>query len=418
MLLALVGVLGLEYGLSGALALCGWCSSGSGQEPRTTLRSVHSHREAMQLLGLPTDQSPKPHELRQAFRQMVKRIHPDRPGGDASKLQDAKEAYDILSGKIRPTPRGIVKAPVPPPFQGVEHGWVPHNARPPQHAYEVWQEIGYNPYSGHCYGGDNSDRQAPSEEFTPSPAPPPPARPPVESTEGTSWSHYALAGMFALLVGVGPMTVPQPDLVLDEGSQQHGLEYAIAAAVAKTENTPLLLARGLGTSAFELASAKVPIVHGQERQLAVQQRARLVVETLKAALDEPQDEEGPPKFQAIAAVVHEEHLPSIESLLADGQLGHLESSTVSGRKVVRAERSDTGQKVLLVGASQQGNTGRRMEDLKDMIREASPGMVMLDMSEATWLKQCEDFTIWTGADVRSEMQTIDPFDLKGFHPEA
>jgi len=63
---------------------------------------------AARLLGVDDWQDPQ--ALKTAFRTAVKRVHPDRPGGDAGRLRAVIEAYDLLKAPAparspRPAPR-------------------------------------------------------------------------------------------------------------------------------------------------------------------------------------------------------------------------------------------------------------------------------------------------------------------------
>lgn len=48
-----------------------------------------------QILGVPEDASEE--EIKRAFRELAKKYHPDRPGGDAEKFKKIVEAYRVLS---------------------------------------------------------------------------------------------------------------------------------------------------------------------------------------------------------------------------------------------------------------------------------------------------------------------------------
>jgi curved DNA-binding protein len=53
-----------------------------------------SHAEARAVLGL--GPAPGPHDVRSAFRDAAKRVHPDRPGGDAEQFRHVLDAYHRL----------------------------------------------------------------------------------------------------------------------------------------------------------------------------------------------------------------------------------------------------------------------------------------------------------------------------------
>lgn len=64
-------------------------------------------RRARELLGVAANASPG--ELRRAFRNRAKSVHPDRDGGDAEAFRRLVEAYDILRGG--PVPETFLRQP-------------------------------------------------------------------------------------------------------------------------------------------------------------------------------------------------------------------------------------------------------------------------------------------------------------------
>ena len=68
---------------------------------------------AAHLLGV--DAACGPDALRAAFRAAVKRVHPDRPGGDAEQLRAVIEAYEHLRARTALQPVTSVR-PAPPPI--------------------------------------------------------------------------------------------------------------------------------------------------------------------------------------------------------------------------------------------------------------------------------------------------------------
>lgn len=68
-------------------------------------------RQARELLGVAAAASPG--ELRRAFRNQAKRVHPDRAGGDAEAFRQTVLAYEILRGR----PTGDSSSQAPPSVQ-------------------------------------------------------------------------------------------------------------------------------------------------------------------------------------------------------------------------------------------------------------------------------------------------------------
>jgi hypothetical protein len=61
---------------------------------RTVGNSGPTPAEAYRVLGLDADADPE--EVRQAYRQKVKSVHPDRESGDEEQFKRVKEAYEVL----------------------------------------------------------------------------------------------------------------------------------------------------------------------------------------------------------------------------------------------------------------------------------------------------------------------------------
>ncbi len=59
--------------------------------------SYEKIQEALEILGLPTLITKE--DIKRRYKELVKRYHPDR-GGDAKKLQEIKEAYELLTEYI------------------------------------------------------------------------------------------------------------------------------------------------------------------------------------------------------------------------------------------------------------------------------------------------------------------------------
>ena len=64
-----------------------------------------SARDAQSLLGL--EPNAEPERLRGAYLAAVKAAHPDRPGGDAERLRQVIEAYDVLRLNPKGTPSSL-----------------------------------------------------------------------------------------------------------------------------------------------------------------------------------------------------------------------------------------------------------------------------------------------------------------------
>ncbi|WP_246045625.1 J domain-containing protein [Halorussus ruber] len=72
----------------------GGARAGSRGRARTVGNSGPTPAEAYRVLGLDADADPE--EVRQAYRQKVKSVHPDRESGDEEQFKRVKEAYEVL----------------------------------------------------------------------------------------------------------------------------------------------------------------------------------------------------------------------------------------------------------------------------------------------------------------------------------
>ncbi|WP_333586141.1 J domain-containing protein [Phenylobacterium sp.] len=89
-----------------------------------------SVREARKALGVGAQATPG--ELRRAFRQAAKSVHPDRPGGDAEAFRRLVAAYDLLRTAAA-APRKFIQPPAPRPPSRAAQGSVgdPHTLSVP-----------------------------------------------------------------------------------------------------------------------------------------------------------------------------------------------------------------------------------------------------------------------------------------------
>lgn len=56
--------------------------------------SAKKIQEALEVLGLPTMVTRK--EVKKRYRELARRYHPDRPGGDTEKMAEVQRAYELL----------------------------------------------------------------------------------------------------------------------------------------------------------------------------------------------------------------------------------------------------------------------------------------------------------------------------------
>lgn len=82
-------------------------------EEMEAVKAVDIKRKARKILGVPDDAGTE--KIRQAYRELAKKYHPDHNGGDqslADKFKLISEAYEILSGQKNSGRYNIVKADV------------------------------------------------------------------------------------------------------------------------------------------------------------------------------------------------------------------------------------------------------------------------------------------------------------------
>ena len=57
-------------------------------------QAVREIEEALETLGLPKMVTAR--EVKRRYRELAKRYHPDRPEGDAEKMESIQQAYELL----------------------------------------------------------------------------------------------------------------------------------------------------------------------------------------------------------------------------------------------------------------------------------------------------------------------------------
>ncbi|MCB9536457.1 MAG: J domain-containing protein [Myxococcales bacterium] len=123
-----------------------------------------THAASYRLLGLP-DAAPL-EEVRQAYRRIARRLHPDRVGGDAERFKEITAAYNVLTGRQGPDRA----APARPDRRAA--------AEPADHA-QAWAEwrrraAGVDPRGARAATTPGpTSRRPPSPGLRPSPTPRP-----------------------------------------------------------------------------------------------------------------------------------------------------------------------------------------------------------------------------------------------------
>jgi len=82
--------------------------------------------KAFALFGFSIDGRPTPEEVKERYRELAKKYHPDK-GGDEDKMKEIIEAYELLIGKS--------KIKIPPP-QRIKHQGI------------IWMRFGGYVYTG------------------------------------------------------------------------------------------------------------------------------------------------------------------------------------------------------------------------------------------------------------------------------
>ncbi|CAJ1431103.1 unnamed protein product [Effrenium voratum] len=211
-------------------------------------------RRALSALGLDPANAPQPADVKRAFRRKVARLHPDVKGGKASaQFREVLDAYALLTGRrtslATSTPssdtpfseivktRGPTEEEQEAEFQRPENWrWNQNTGYNPGDLDEVWDEIGYNPYTGEY----RTPPERPEEqEWVPppswtvrtpsSPPPPQPAPTPRRRSAKARGMEYAqlptveILGYF-LLAAVCIFLALSPELLLSEEDKARYLE--------------------------------------------------------------------------------------------------------------------------------------------------------------------------------------------------
>ncbi|CAE8636200.1 unnamed protein product, partial [Polarella glacialis] len=161
-----------------------WHQSCPRSATATTGVEVHDRATALKILGFDrSSNAPGDKEIKQAFRREVSRLHPDRQGGNRGReeqFSQVLDAYALLTGKKSEqaqTGPWHGKPGHQRPFrvksdEELEAERSAHYKRPenwrwdqnvgynPSDLGEVWDEIGFNPYTGEYH----APKEKPEEE--------------------------------------------------------------------------------------------------------------------------------------------------------------------------------------------------------------------------------------------------------------
>jgi len=111
-----------------------------------------SEGAALEILGFRRSESPGKEEMKQAFKRAVLKAHPDRPGGSADAFMRVLDAHALLTGN-KPTGNTFESAQTTKrePVDFSEEGnwrWDQNKGYNPDDLQSVWEQMGYNPYTG------------------------------------------------------------------------------------------------------------------------------------------------------------------------------------------------------------------------------------------------------------------------------
>eukprot|EP00931_Biecheleriopsis_adriatica_P045523 TRINITY_DN26074_c0_g1_i2.p1 TRINITY_DN26074_c0_g1~~TRINITY_DN26074_c0_g1_i2.p1 ORF type:complete len:370 (-),score=60.61 TRINITY_DN26074_c0_g1_i2:67-1176(-) len=123
---------------------------------RIVLKAVRvaDRSTALRLLGLDGERGSE--EIKRAFRRKVRRLHPDKKGGSDDDFRQVLEAYALLTGKVDSSSSlgSTNEAPwaqwrgTSPPREESKWKWSQEYGFRDSDLEDVWDDIGYNPYTG------------------------------------------------------------------------------------------------------------------------------------------------------------------------------------------------------------------------------------------------------------------------------
>lgn len=432
-LLSLAGLAAAHTGTSSSVVetstRCNVAGHVQRQKPRSrpALSAIRSRAEALEILGLKGEATQE--EVRKAFRAAVKASHPDT-GGDVERFHLIKQAFDVASGKAHGIP-GRHKPSNPrwaPGSRGQTRwdqgegdvggsararAWQWARGEEEQELKQVWESMGFDPYTGTFYG----EADAPDAPYVVRPEPAKPEakrekRQAASSGQTSDMVRDLFSAAFVAVIALMMVMVPKQvdadlsKLAPPESDRWYGAEYAFMARAAKMTRAPLLLVERERPTKDEALS-----------------RAGIIGRHLLAAMDESQGL-GPlkvPKFKDISVVVPDVCLPDVlEFLTEEGSpagLSHEGSEKQSERPLMQLGRSRTGQRVFLVGAESDQfaePVGTRMQELDFALQSAKPDLVLLDMSKEAFQDRSEEFSVWAGHDLRHGVDLMKSDELQSF----
>lgn len=437
-----LALLAVQQGL-GLVFFCGFRPTN--RSSRTLLKAVLDRPSALRKLGFDGSKADPPaDDIKRAFRQAALESHPDRPGGDAKRFQEVKQAYEILTGRIDPAPSGPLRGK--PPRWAQTPRWPQRRSRVEyeeeddipgdwktwskngQNNFEdmddVWNDIGYNPYKS---------KQAPPKAQS---APRQPQSPPPTSAERMakkpSWQLAVEVGalvIFAVLViwqasiletyknaseevdEAAPqrteIAVPEPEAFAGTEQQQQQLQdtgpfieellpqrQVLLPPTLSTGGGLEYLLAGKASESSQVIFSKTPV----SRFLRTDRILELA-SSITTALENARTKIGNRKIVSMVVVAYERDVRDLLDYLQ--QQGILKDFEVpeygffSQRAIIRFTQMATSGgnqpvlDLLFVGSrgfSPDVDEDPSLSELKQALGEERPDVVLMDIPEKVWRK--------------------------------
>eukprot|EP00933_Yihiella_yeosuensis_P042492 TRINITY_DN37083_c0_g1_i1.p1 TRINITY_DN37083_c0_g1~~TRINITY_DN37083_c0_g1_i1.p1 ORF type:complete len:426 (-),score=78.77 TRINITY_DN37083_c0_g1_i1:219-1496(-) len=361
---------------------------------RVTMKAVTMDRlTALRMLGFNLQQvEPNAEEIKRAFRQAVRKHHPDRPGGDSARFQEVMLAYNVLTERVVPAQASSTARRTP---SGWYTGSRSSNTEE-QELKDLWEEIGYNPYADNDVdipdprpswrgGSWRQYRRQPRQQ-----------RPPAEDNFLVTFVPVALVLLLFLYISafVKPQPVQQeqlesPALVLPSEMPQRAIQsdpWAVTTGLSsEPEDSPGAEEAARALMEYDIAAkvaekSDTPIIYAAR---VFRPRTETVAEAVQACLAR--------NFKSIVVVIFEAKFDELGGTL--NRMGALEGfeapkfRIISDRTAVRLSKPATNQELLVVGArgrfvSADEDEDRKLTGLAEALQKQAPDLFVFDLREA------------------------------------
>eukprot|EP00931_Biecheleriopsis_adriatica_P087143 TRINITY_DN61650_c0_g1_i1.p1 TRINITY_DN61650_c0_g1~~TRINITY_DN61650_c0_g1_i1.p1 ORF type:complete len:457 (+),score=64.16 TRINITY_DN61650_c0_g1_i1:1-1371(+) len=359
--------------------------------------TILDRSSAKRKLGIDERKEFTAEELKRAYRQAVRKSHPDTPGGSAERLQEVKDAYDFLTSGSS--------------YSGGNGGYRSYGRT----NQKAWQDIPQTGNDGPVGSDSGFDADIPRWAYENSGSATPEEYASKSRRESLALGTVAL-GVLIVATSVTVQrredaeqmstdnfaTVPIARPLSAKPTSLVGLEYIAEIGEAKRKKSPVLL---LGDV----------LPGGSDKQgLATLERGRVLTQSLLAVLETADPNEQPllgepfvPKFRSVTAVVAQPDLLTVVNELRQDTDQWFEPRwpylEFGASRIARFERSGPPvQEIIIVGAASLSRPNLNWDALaaRSIARVHPPDLVILDLTQQQLKEIKSEYAAAQGGEAR------------------